>query len=170
MIFSVVSVIAMAQKTNVTGKVTDGSGEPLAGVFVLQKDTDNGTSTNASGEYSINVPADASLIFTSIGFREIIVPVRGYKTIDVTLEEDSQMLDETVVIGYGSQKSRDLTAPIVNIKGDDLTRQTQTTTLLRCRHGIHPDPPRRNIGALHSLSCGNESHATPRNQQMLDTL
>ena len=129
MIFSVVSVIATAQKTNVTGKVTDGSGEPLAGVFVLQKDTDNGTSTNASGEYSINVPADASLIFTSIGFREIIVPVRGYKTIDVTLEEDSQMLDETVVIGYGSQKSRDLTAPIVNIQGDDLTRHVASSPM-----------------------------------------
>ena len=129
MMFSVVSVLAMAQRTDVTGRVTDGSGEPLAGVFVLEKDTDNGTSTDASGRYSIKVPSDASLIFTSIGFKELIVPVSGYTIIDITLEEDSQMLDETVVIGYGSQKSRDLTAPIVNIKGDDLTRHVASSPM-----------------------------------------
>ena len=119
----------MAQQNNVTGRVTDGSGEPLAGVFILQKDTNNGTSTNEAGEYSIKVPPDATLIFTSIGFKELLVPVKGFNKIDVTLEDDSQMLDETIVVGYGSQKSRDLTAPIINIKGDDLTRHVASSPM-----------------------------------------
>ena len=89
MIFSVVSILAMAQRTDVTGRVTDGSGEPLAGVFVLEKDTDNGTSTDASGRYSIKVPSDASLIFTSIGFKELVVPVSGYTIIDITTVSSS---------------------------------------------------------------------------------
>ena len=83
-ICSVLGVLAMAQTNNVTGKVTDSSGEPLAGVFVLQKGTDNGTTTNASGEYSITVPADASLVFTCIGFQDVTMPVKGFAIIDVT--------------------------------------------------------------------------------------
>ena len=128
-ICSVLGVLAMAQTNNVTGKVTDSSGEPLAGVFVLQKGTDNGASTNASGEYSITVPADASLVFTCIGFQDVTMPVKGFAVIDVTMEEDSQLLDEIVVVGYGSQKSKDLTAPIVNIKGDDLKRHIASSPM-----------------------------------------
>ena len=89
-------------------------------MFVFQKHTENGTSTNSYGDYSIKVPSDASLVFTCIGFKDFVVPVNGSKQIDVTLDTDSQMLNETIVIGYGSQKSKDLTAPIANIKGDDL--------------------------------------------------
>ena len=129
MIFSAICVLSMAQTNVVTGKVTDGSGEPVAGVFVFQKHTENGTTTNADGEYSINVPSGASLVFTCIGFKDFVVPVNGFKQLDVTLEDDSLMLDETIVVGYGSQKSKDLTAPIANIKGDDLARHIASSPM-----------------------------------------
>ena len=123
MIFlSLLCIFAEAQNVTVSGKVTDEAGDPLPGVFVLENGSSQGTSTDQNGAYSITVPADATLVFTCIGFKELLVPVKGRTRIDVAMEEDSQMLEETVVIGYGSQKAKDLTAPIVNIRGEELTR------------------------------------------------
>ena len=119
---SMLCVSAFAQDITVKGKVTDTSGDPLPGVYVQHKGTTHVTTTDSSGDYSITVPYDASLLFTCIGFKENSVSVRGREDINVVLEEDSQLLNEIVVVGYGTQKSKDLTAPIVNIKGDELTR------------------------------------------------
>ena len=119
---SVLCVSAFAQDITVNGKVVDTSGAPLPGVFVQHKGTNQVTTTDSAGDYTITVPYDASLVFTCIGFKENPVSVRGREEINVVLEEDSELLDEIVVVGYGTQKSKDLTAPIVNIKGDELTR------------------------------------------------
>ena len=129
MIFLMICALATAQTHVVAGKVTDDSGESLAGVFVLQRGTDNGTSTNTYGEYSIAVPNDAELVFSCVGFNVLVVPVQGAVEIDVTMSNDAQMLNETIVIGYGSQKSKDLTAPIANIKGDDLARHIASSPM-----------------------------------------
>ena len=128
-LLSLLSVAVQAQDITVKGKVEDSSGAPLAGVFVLHQGTELGTFTDSAGEYSINVPEDAAIVFVCIGFKDIVVPVQGRGLIDVVMEEDLQMLDETVVVGYGTQKSKDLTAPIVNIKGDDLARHIASSPM-----------------------------------------
>lgn len=119
---SLLYIYVEAQDITVTGKVADEDGMPLPGVFVLLDGSSIGTSTDSSGKYSIKAPADASLTFTCIGFKEQTVQIKGRTLVDVVLKEDSQMLEETVVVGYGTQKSKDLTAPIASIRGDDLTR------------------------------------------------
>ena len=119
---SILYIYVEAQDITVTGKVADEDGMPLPGVFVLLDGSSIGTSTDSSGKYSIKAPADASLTFTCIGFEEQTVLIKGRTLVDVVLKEDSQMLEETVVVGYGTQKSKDLTAPISSIRGDDLTR------------------------------------------------
>lgn len=128
-LMSLFCLSARAGDVTVVGKVTDGEGEPLPGVFVLHKDSNRGTTTDADGEYSIDVPEDAALLFTCIGFKDQSVPVQGRTRIDVKMIEDAQMLEETVVIGYGTQKSKDLTAPIVNVKGEELSRQVSPNPL-----------------------------------------
>ena len=128
-LMSLFCLSARAGDVTVVGKVTDGEGEPLPGVFVLHKDSNRGTTTDADGEYSIDVPEDAALLFTCIGFKDQSVPVQGRTRIDVKMIEDAQMLEETVVIGYGTQKSKDLTAPIVNVKGEELSRQLSPNPL-----------------------------------------
>ncbi len=117
------SLVLSAQTVTVTGTVTDDTGEPLPGAFVLQRGTDNGTMTDLDGLYSLKVPADAVLSVTYIGFLEQTVSVDGRTAIDITLKTDALLMEEAVVVGYGTQKSKDLTAPIVNIKGDELAKQ-----------------------------------------------
>lgn len=112
-----------AQDLAVSGVVTDASGQPLPGVFVLHQGTSRGTSTDDVGVYEIVVPSDAILQFSCIGFKEKVIPVEGNPSLNVVLDEDTQMLEETVVIGYGTQKSKDLTAPVVNVKGEELLKQ-----------------------------------------------
>ena len=126
---SLLYIYVEAQDITVTGKVADEDGMPLPGVFVLLDGSSIGTSTDSSGKYSIKAPADASLTFTCIGFVEQNVQIKGRTLVDVVLKEDSQMLQETVVVGYGTQKSKDLTAPIVSIRGDDLTRHIASSPM-----------------------------------------
>ena len=126
---SLLYIYVEAQDITVTGKVADEDGMPLPGVFVLLDGSSIGTSTDSSGKYSIKAPADASLTFTCIGFVEQNVQIKGRTLVDVVLKEDSQMLEETVVVGYGTQKSKDLTAPIVSIRGDDLTRHIASSPM-----------------------------------------
>ena len=94
------------QASKVTGVVLDELGEPVIGVTVrVKNDKRNGTITNADGRYVISVSKNATLIFSYIGYRTQEVAVKGRNTVNVTLSEDSQMLEETVVIGYGSVKN-----------------------------------------------------------------
>ena len=120
------ALAANAQSVNVSGIVTESSGVPLPGVFVLQSGTSNGVSTDDQGCYSINVPPECTLQFSCIGFKDVSISLNDRTVIDVVMQEDSQMLEETVVIGYGTQKSKDLTAPIVSIKGEELSRQVSS--------------------------------------------
>ena len=119
-----VQILAFAADIDVKGRVTELSGIPVPGAFVSHKGTSDGTITDNEGRYSISVPSDAVLVFSSLGFRTKEVPVDGRLLIDVVLDEDLQLLEEIVIVGYGSQKSKDLTAPIVNVKGEELSRHT----------------------------------------------
>lgn len=116
-----VTLSAFSQSKTITGTVKDGVGEPLIGVSVVVKGTSNGVVTDIDGNYSLtNVPENATLTFSYIGMLSQDIQVAGTSIINVTLKEDTQQLEEVVVIGYGSAKSKDLTAPIDVVKEDEL--------------------------------------------------
>ena len=109
---------AFAQ-VRVSGTVTDEGGEPLAGAGVIEKGTTNGVVTDLDGKYSITVPEGTTLVISFIGFTDQEVTARS-GVIDVVLQEDKNMLDDVVVIGYGSTTRKDITSSISTVKADDL--------------------------------------------------
>jgi TonB-linked SusC/RagA family outer membrane protein len=117
-------LFADQQQPAVSGTVTDESGEPLPGVTVVVKGTTRGTVTNADGEYQlIDIPEDATLVFSFVGMRTQEVEARGQTSIDVTMEEDVIGIEEVVAIGYGTMKKSDLTGSIATLRGDDLAER-----------------------------------------------
>ena len=112
-----------AQEKTVTGVVTDSFNEPLIGASIVVQGTTNGVITDLDGKYSIKVTPGATLQFSYVGMEKQSVKVGNQNVINVQLKDDSQMLAETVVIGYGSAKKRDLTGSITNIKGDEIANK-----------------------------------------------
>ena len=118
-----------AQEKTVTGTVTDSTNEPLIGASVVIQGTSNGTITDIDGKYSITASPDNVLEFSYVGMVKQDVKVGSQHVINVQLKEDSQMLAETVVIGDGSAKKRDLTGSITNIKGAEIANKPSTNPL-----------------------------------------
>ena len=110
------------QNATITGKVVDPKGEPLVGVSVLEQGTTNGTVTDMNGRYSIVVQKDSSpLRFSYMGFdNQEIVPGKR-RVIDVTLTENSVVIDDVVVIAYGTKKRRDMIGSVSKIKSDEMS-------------------------------------------------
>lgn len=107
--------------STVTGTVTAATdGAPLPGVTVIIKNTTIGISTDFDGNYSVEAPADAVLVFSYIGFKKVEIPVNGQSTIDVALEDDVAALDEVVVTGYSSQDKKSITGAISTVTSEDL--------------------------------------------------
>ncbi|GAA4456974.1 TonB-dependent receptor [Nibrella saemangeumensis] len=119
----------MAQDRRVTGKVTNAEdGTAVPGVNIQLKGTNRGTQSDASGNYTINVPsAGGTLIFSFIGAVTQEVSIGNRTTVDVKLANDTRSLNEVVVVGYGTQQRRDLTGSQVTIKGDEIARLPVTT-------------------------------------------
>ncbi|WP_449188607.1 SusC/RagA family TonB-linked outer membrane protein [Tannerella forsythia] len=119
------------QRITVSGVVTEqATGEPAIGVSILVKGTTNGTVTGLDGSYTLSdVPAQATLVFSYIGMTTVEQAVNGHSRIDVRMSEDQQVLDEVVVIGYGSAKKRDLTGSIVSIKAAEFADRPSTNPL-----------------------------------------
>lgn len=133
-IFDGVSAISddadVSQTKIVNGTVTDLSGEPLIGVSILVRGTNNGVITDLDGKYTLkDVPENGILIFSYIGMLSQDVKVNGRTVINVMLKEDSQQLEEVVVIGYGAAKAKDLTAPITVVKGEALMSSPLATPM-----------------------------------------
>ncbi|WP_340064522.1 TonB-dependent receptor [Ascidiimonas aurantiaca] len=113
---------SMGKAQTVSGTVSDALG-PLPGASVLVKGTTNGTQTDFDGNYTLdNVSSNAVLIFSYVGFKTQEVPVNGRSTINVTLAEDTQALDEIVVIGYGTQRVRDATGAVAVVTSKDFNQ------------------------------------------------
>ncbi|WP_445738165.1 SusC/RagA family TonB-linked outer membrane protein [Mariniflexile sp.] len=109
------------QQITVTGKVTDESGIPLPGASVLVKGTTNGVSTDFDGGYKITVSSGAStLVFSYVGFVTQDIAIAGKSTINVTLVTDNTGLDEVVVVGYGTQRRKDVAGAISTVKTEEL--------------------------------------------------
>lgn len=105
---------------SVSGVVADEAGAPVIGAFVLEQGTTNGTMTDVDGKFNISVPADAVLEITLLGYETVVVAVEGNARLSITMKEDSQLLEEVVVVGYGTQKKVNLTGAVSVIKADDL--------------------------------------------------
>lgn len=106
----------------ISGLVTDNSGEALPGASILEKGTNNGTSTDFDGKYTLNVSDEnAILVVSFIGYTAKEVPVQGKKVVNIKLQEDASKLDEIVVVGYGSQRKSDLTGSVSSISSSELT-------------------------------------------------
>lgn len=119
-----------AQNLTVKGKVTDQRGEPVVGATVMLSTNQTvGALTDLDGNYSINVPSNSSLVFSCVGYATQTVAVGGRTVIDIVFAEDAEFLDETVVIGYGTQRKRLLTGATINISGDDILKQSTTNAL-----------------------------------------
>ena len=111
---------AMAQK-KVTGTIVDAAGEPIIGASVMVKGTSNGSVTDFDGNFTINnVPEDATLVFSYVGYRTQNLSARGKSNFQISLEEDKQLLDEVVVVGYGVQRKSDVTGALTRVGEKEL--------------------------------------------------
>lgn len=115
------SFSAFAQQLTVTGQVLDAQKESLIGVSVLEKGTSNGTITDLDGNFTLNVSPDGTLVFSYVGYKT--QELKASRQMQITLEEDSEVLDEVVVIGYGSVKRRDVTTAISSVSTKDLDQR-----------------------------------------------
>lgn len=123
------TVSIYAQTKTITGKVTDVTGEPLIGVSIKIQNTTTGTVTDIDGVYSLSAKSGDVLEFSYVGMKTQLVTVSSQSTINITLEDDAQLLTETVVIGYGSAKKRDLTGSIVSIKAGEIANRPSANPL-----------------------------------------
>ena len=125
-----VSLSMMAQnKHTVTGVVTDETATPFPGVAVMVDGTNTGGLTDANGAYEITASPDETLVFSCIGYKEQRILVGSSTTLNVVMEPDVNLLDETVVIGYGVARKRDVTGSIANVKGDNIVRAQNFSAL-----------------------------------------
>lgn len=128
--FLVASTVSIyAQTKNVSGKVTDNMNEALIGASVKIQGTTTGTVTDIDGAYSLSAKSGDVLEFSYIGMKTKMVTVGSQNTINVVLEDDSQLLGETVVIGYGSAKKRDLTGSIVSVSAKEIADRPSANPL-----------------------------------------
>ena len=139
-----------AQQVKVTGTVTDPGGEPLVGVSV--KANASGTITDIDGKYSIDVPSAGSITFSYVGFETIVEKVNGRKNINVMLKEKNDVLNEVVVIGYGTMDKKELTSAISHVGEKDFL----TISSL--------DPSMMIQGKVAGVSITNTGAGDPNNQ------
>ncbi|MCC8117784.1 MAG: TonB-dependent receptor [Bacteroidales bacterium] len=114
-----IGLVGYAQHT-VSGRVTDASGEPLIGASVIQQGQTRGVATDINGLYTISVPSNSSLVVSYIGYNSETVAVNGRSQINIVLTENSTMLDDVVVVGYGTMSRKDVTSSISTVKAEDL--------------------------------------------------
>ena len=122
MILAVFSLSVSAQTITATGNVKDATGDPIIGASIVEKgNTSNGTITNLDGDFSLKVPANATLIVSYIGMKTQEIAIKGKNKIDVTLSDDTKALDEVVVIGYGTAKRKDITGSVATVSSEVLS-------------------------------------------------
>lgn len=116
------------QSSVIKGVVKDSNGEPLLGVNVIVKGTTIGSVTDIDGNFSFEAPAGSTLVISYIGFKSEEIKVKGNTPLNIILKEDSEALDEVVVVGYGVQKKSDVTGALSSVKGEDLTKLSISRT------------------------------------------
>ncbi len=128
--------IVWAQVGTITGKVIDKAGEGVIGASVLVVGTTMGTITDVDGNFKLdNVRSDATLKISFVGYQTLEVKVAGKKSLTITLQDDTQALDEVVVVGYGVQRKSDLTGAVASVKADDILKNTPTNNIENALQG-----------------------------------
>ena len=121
LLFATMSLSLSAQTITVTGNVKDTTGEPIIGASIVEKgNTTNGTITDLDGNFSIKVDGKKTLVISYIGMKTQEIAIQGKKSINVTMADDSQALEEVVVIGYGTVAKKDLTGSVASVSAKDL--------------------------------------------------
>jgi iron complex outermembrane receptor protein len=155
MILLLSSQAVWAQDRTITGKVTDPTGSALPGVSVQIKGTQRGTNTDATGAFSLsNVPDNATLVLSFIGYTTQEVAVGNRSTLDVRLADDTKALEEVVVVGYGTAKRKDLTGAITQVTARDLNP------------GVNPNPLQAIQGKVAGLVITTPSGDPSQNPQV----
>ena len=144
--------VAASAQTKITGKVKDPGGEPLIGVSVRIDKTDKAVVTDLDGNYAIDASPTATLVFSYVGFENAVEPVKGRKVIDVTMQESFDLLNEVVVIGYGTMDKKELTSAISHVSEKDFL----TVSSL--------DPSMMIQGKVPGVSITNTGAGDPNNQ------
>ncbi|SNR69593.1 SusC/RagA family TonB-linked outer membrane protein [Lutibacter flavus] len=125
-----VSISIYSQTNEIKGTISDRNGTPLPGVSVIQKGTSLGTTTNFDGEFALsNINMGETLVFSYIGFSTKEIVVANFEQLNVVLDEDTQNLEEVVVVGYGVQKKTLITGAGVNVKGEDIAALNTGTAM-----------------------------------------
>lgn len=117
---------SFAQQVQVTGTVKDNAGNPVAGATILVEGTTNGTTSNADGSYSITAASDATLLVSFIGYQSQKHAIAGKTRIDIVLKEDSQAIDDVIVVAFGTAKKEAFTGSAAVIKSDDIAKSQQS--------------------------------------------
>ncbi|MAX70082.1 MAG: SusC/RagA family protein [Flavobacteriaceae bacterium] len=160
------SFSAFAQQMDINGVVTSKSdGLPLPGVSIIVKGTTRGTTSDFDGKYSISVSSGDQLEYSYLGFKTMVITVENQTTIDVSLEDDVESLNEVVVVGYGTQKKADLTGAISTVKSEDIARtpnsnvaqslQGKVAGVQITSNGSPGDSPTVRIRGVGSYAAGN---------------
>ena len=157
------------RKVTVRGTVNDAAGQPLLGVTVLVEGTTTGTSTGIDGTYEISCAPDAELTFSFIGYESQTLPVANRTLLDVTLAEDSQMVDDVIVIGYGTTTRRSTVGAVDQIKSEAIAERS-VANLTQALQGTSPSlviQQRSNDPADNQLNINIRGIGTMNNNQPL---
>lgn len=127
LMFILSSNLSAQNDKKVTGKVTDNKGESIPGASVKIKNTTTGIATDIDGNFSLNVPDNAILVVTSVGFDDQQVNLNGRSEITIVLKTNTKELQEVVVVGYGTQRKVDITGATASVKGEELVKQPVLT-------------------------------------------
>ena len=119
----VLGLYAFAQNKQVSGTVSDANGNPVAGATVMVDGTSIGTTTNAAGQYSLSAPADGTLSVTFIGYVGQQLPIAGKSRIDVTMHEDTQAIDDVIVVAFGTTTKEAFTGSATVVKAEDIAKR-----------------------------------------------
>ncbi|MFW6100625.1 MAG: carboxypeptidase-like regulatory domain-containing protein, partial [Bacteroidota bacterium] len=119
----------LQQEIEITGTVIDAkTDEPLPGVNIVVEGTTTGTTTDMDGNYTIEAPADATLVFSFVGYQETSVEVEGQQQIDVAMEQAVTELEEVVAVGYGTQSQEQVTGAVSTVSSEDLADVPEIST------------------------------------------
>ena len=147
------TTVQQTDKT-ITGTVVDAQGEPMIGVSVAVQGTSIGTATDINGRYSLRVQTDRqTLVFSYIGFKTVTIPAAGREQINVTMQEDSKLLSEVVVVGYGTQRKENLTGAVTSV---DVQKTLEGRAIADASRGLQGTTPGLSI-TLPSAEVGDEA-------------
>ena len=118
---------SFAQSIAIKGMVKDNSGEPIIGANIMQKGTTNGTISDFDGNFTLNVPSNSTIVVSFIGYKDQEIAVAGKRTFDIVMQEDAEVLDEVVVVGYGQMKRSDLTGAVVSVNDQAIKKSVPTS-------------------------------------------